>query len=141
MNKYLIICIFIILGTMLLAGCGKKRWPTADVTQEKFHWENVNSTIKGKCLNIRASIKGNIQNVKKIVLLLEESGEMCQDCPFRATKIVPVYTALGKDNTQSEFEFGYCKLKEDKSYRFRLKGINEFDNIGVAETSVRELRF
>jgi len=141
MNKYLLTSISIAVGLLLLTGCGKKQWPTADAREETFRWENVNSTKKKDCLYISASIKGNIENLNKIVLLLEGSNKTCPDCPFRPTKIVPVYTAYSRYNKKSNFYFEYCDLKRDKSYRFRLKGINRYDTIESAKTGVRVLGF
>ena len=136
MNKYCFACIIFLLCPLLLISCGKKRWPTANVVKEKFYWDSINSTRQGKCLQIRASVKGNIQNLKKIVLLLQESKNICTDCPFQATEIVPVYTAPAKYNAQTSFRFDYCKLEKKQYYRFRLKGINRFDSVQAAKTKV-----
>ncbi len=135
-NNFLFFCSLILLSPVLLAGCGKKSWPTADASIELFQWKDLSYGRQDKCLNINATIKGRIANLKKVVLLLEESGNICPDCPFQDTELVAVYSDYSGENTKSSFELRYCKLKRDKQYRFRLKGINKYPNLKDPKSEV-----
>ena len=135
-NNFLFFCVLILLSPVILAGCGKKNWPTADASKELFQWKDLSYGLQGKCLNINATIKGNITNLKKVVLLLEESGKICPDCPFRASEIRVLYSEYSGENTRSSFELRHCQLKRDKQYRFRLKGINKYPNLKNPKSEV-----
>ncbi len=130
LDTALCICLYMtvfLLSLLFVTGCGKKDWPEPAVQEDRFDWKTVQGHREGNCLDIKASVQGNADNLDTIILELEGAKEICQDCPFSPTKrrVFPI-TSPEVEKKGSDIRIYCCPFQEDREYRWRLRGVNAF---------------
>lgn len=117
----------ILLSLIFVTGCGKKDWPNPVAKEDRFEWKKVRGQREGNCLRIKAIVQGNINNLAKIVLELEEAKEICQGCPFSANdQMAFSLNAPEVEQQGSKIHIYCCPFQGGQEYRWRLRGINTF---------------
>lgn len=113
-----------------IVSCGRKRWPTPVAEEDKCSFTRVEVVSNGKCLEIKGILKGNIYNLKQIILELE-TGKICIKCPFRVTKrVIYSLSSPGLRFVKNSLILRYCPEKGEEVVRLRLVGVNKFDILG-----------
>ncbi len=136
-----ILGLVLMLGLMLpgLSGCGKKSWPEPNASQERYDFKSESAQIRHNCLNIKAKISGNKDNISKIILEITETDTPtdCPTCPFHPEMRVefPLSDPQLQIN-KGTLTLQYCSLEADASYRWRLVGYNSYPGLGAVTSRV-----
>jgi len=128
---------------LLLGGCGKKEWPSPRGEKDRFTWDSVRASRDKSCLIIRAELEGAAQNLQQVELRLETSDDLCPGCPFTPqSRTVYSMDDPSLNRQGSSVVIIQCPVDPDSAVRFRLNGINIFEQIPgtLSETVELEAR-
>ena len=136
---YLAVLLFALV-CLILAGCGKKEWPSPRTEKDRFSWASVRAARDGSCLVIRGELEGAVQNLKEVVLRLETSKELCPGCPFTPTSSA-AYSLSDPSLSRkgASVIITHCPVEPDSAVRLRLEGVNVFQQIQPAVSEVLEM--
>ncbi len=126
----LIAVLLLAAAGLALAGCGKKEWPSPRAEKDRFTWDSVRASLDESCLIIRGELQGAAQNLQQVELRLETSEELCPGCPFTPQSST-VYSMddPSLSRRDSSVVIIHCPVDPDSAIRFRLNGINIFEQI------------
>ncbi len=138
---------FVFLFAMLIivatgTGCGRKAWPTPMEEQDSFFFSNISGETKGKCLEVRGNINGNISNLRQLILEIEfRDKQTCPTCPFIPQRNITFLP----DNPHlyikgHSFVLTYCGEKEKQVERFKLLGFNKFNTIRPVSSPIIKIK-
>jgi len=140
-RAWVIIVLVLAAAGLLLAGCGKKEWPSPRAEKDRFTWDSVSASRDETCLIIRGELQGATQNLQQVELRLETSEELCPGCPFTPQSST-VYSlddpSLSRQG--SSVVITHCPVDPDTAVRFRLNGINIFEQIPGTLSDTVELK-
>ena len=127
---------------LMLAGCGKKEWPTPRVSEDRFGWLDVKGGRADDCLLVNIQVSGNFENVSVVTLQLEPIGEGdpslgCPTCPFQAREVVDFVPGQpGLEQNGPFLTLSHCGLRSDVLYRWRIVGTNRLPDLGEVRSEV-----
>lgn len=131
------------IGAVLLllggTGCGKKSWPEPQLDEDRFTWGQIQHHRHGACLDARALVYGAPNKLGFVFLewMELESNEDCPGCPFVPTGRV----RLGDGSSEFKRQNGVirillCEWNPERSYRWRLVGMNVHRGLGSVTSQV-----
>ena len=132
--------ILFVAACLAIAGCGKKEWPSPRTEADRFAWQQVSAQREGTCLLIRGELEGAWQNLKRVVLQLETSDELCPGCPFspdRSASYPLDDTSLRREG--SRVAITHCGIEPETAVRLRLAGENVYSQIPEELSGIAEL--
>ncbi len=140
-NRFLrkAICLVLALLLLGLVGCGKKSWPEPNADQERYDFKDEQARIAHNCLEIKAKLSGNKDNISKIILELAETDTDtdCPTCPFHPE--MRVEFPLSDQQLQigrNSVALRYCLIEAGASYRWRLVGYNSYPGLGAVTSRI-----
>ncbi len=142
-NKAHTISIFIlvIFSSMLISGCGLKKWPEPQKSEDSFSWGSIEAERHDNCLFIDIDVQGASGNIDHILVLLEpvgdKFGEGCPGCPFKAKRSVRFdHGSPGFKQVDSRVRLAVCGLEFDELYRWKVVGYNVYRAFRPVSSSV-----
>ncbi|MFW6323587.1 MAG: hypothetical protein ACOC0U_00855 [Desulfovibrionales bacterium] len=138
MNSKNIFLLFFLV--FLLAGCGVKKWPEPQASEERFSLREVSADRRNACVRITGLVTGNFENLGRVEVLLEkvdpDLGD-CPECPFSPTRTVVLQKndpdlILDKPLIRARI----CELEPKSAFRLRLVATNTFPVLDLVESEI-----
>lgn len=119
----------------LVAGCGKKAWPTPEDTEHVFSFAGLAGENRGGCLVVEGRVEGAWDDLDAVYL--EYGANECDGCPFVPERSFE-YRRGDADFflEQGLFRVTRCGLEPGVSYRWRLTGVNVLGAVKDVTTDV-----
>ncbi|MDL2209977.1 hypothetical protein LJC26_04150 [Desulfovibrio sp. OttesenSCG-928-O18] len=128
----------LLLGLILLGGCGKEGMPSPKKTQDTFTITGAGASPMGNCLVAKGTVAGAIANMDTMMIEVAPilSYDDCPGCPFVAQEYSE-FSASGidLDRKSGQFMFSFCPSTPAPMYRWRLVGKNVFPGLPHATTT------
>lgn len=128
----------LLLGLVLLGGCGKEGMPVPRKTQDTFTITGAGASPLGNCLVAKGAVAGAVANLNTLMIEIAPilSYDDCPGCPFAAQEFGE-FTASGidLDRKSGQFMFSFCPSTPAPMYRWRLVGKNVFPGLPNATTT------
>ncbi|BDQ32690.1 hypothetical protein [Pseudodesulfovibrio portus] len=144
MRKFLIVATLLFVAQTLL-GCalGRKEWPSAQKSEDRFSLELLNGIRQDGCLLLDIAVHGAANRLWRIAIQYEsvgsEEGQGCSGCPFVPREVKEFTRESGEFNLQgSILKLGLCGLESGVEYRFRVMGTSELPAMPLESTDVYE---
>ncbi|EGB13684.1 putative lipoprotein [Pseudodesulfovibrio mercurii] len=143
MRKSLVATTLLLLCLVLLAGCamGRKQWPEATRSQDRFTLKLIDGERVDRCLLLRVAVSGSVDRLWRASVLFEAVGDGedqgCVGCPFVPREAQ--HFTRGQDGFDLEgnvLRLNICGLEPGVEYRFRVSGKSEIPTMAVQYTDV-----
>ena len=142
--------IFIVAAALLflcqgMLGCalGKKEWPVAQESEDRFSLKLLDGVRQDNCLLLDVAVSGAVQRLWRVTIQYESvgtgEGQGCSGCPF-VPRTVKEFTRENQEfNLQgSILKLNLCGLEPGVEYRFRVVGTSELPSMPLESTAVYE---
>ena len=126
---------------LMTLSCGKPGMPVPKDPSRNFTWKDIIAAPVNNCISFSGTIEGAYRNLEGVRLELApvNGPEDCPGCPFVPKEILDfTRNEVGLNMETGEFGFSYCPGKA-KAYRWRLAGVNSYNRLPHALTSVQLL--
>lgn len=142
MRPFAFICTLLAIAQLTLSGCalGKKEWPEAQESDDRFALEFLAGERNDNCLILDVAVSGAAHRLYRASIQYESVGGEdggCEGCPFvprdavHFTRNQNNFALNGNDLTLS-----MCTLEPGVEYRFRVAGKSELPTSPLVYTDV-----
>lgn len=134
-------CLLLVV-TIFFTGCalGKKEWPSAVKSEDRFSLELLSATRTDECLSVTVAVSGAVHRLYRTSILYEQVGGPgggCEECPFVPRKAKHVVRGQAEFNLKNNIvSLGLCNLSPEHDYRFRIAGKSELSISPIVYTDV-----
>lgn len=143
MRNQIVIITLLLFGLTVVTGCalGRKEWPSAQQSEDKFTLELMEGVRQDKCLMLQIAVKGTASRLWRASVLYEavgsEEGQGCSGCPFVPREAVHFTRNQEGFVLQGNIlKLSICGLDPGTEYRFRVSGKSELSTMPVQYTDV-----
>ena len=144
MRKFLVVATLLFVAQTLL-GCalGRKEWPSAQKSEDRFSLELLNGVRQDDCLLLDIAVHGAVNRLWRVAIQYEsvgtEDGQGCSGCPFVPRDVKEFTRESQEFNLQgSILKLGLCGVEPGEEYRFRVVGTSELPAMPLESTDVYE---
>jgi hypothetical protein len=126
----------------LLSSCGKRDWPSPQLSEDRFRIRSMNVMRAQNCVIVDFELAGAWQNLDSVRLLLEaigtEPGDGCASCPF-VPRIVRLYGSGAPEirTDMNRVVITACDLDPKKTYRVQVVASNVYPNLELVKSDLK----
>jgi len=139
-NRHLAILLLVLLG-LGLSSCGKRDWPSPQLSEDRFRLRTVTVQRGQGCLIVDCELAGAWANLDSVRLHIEaigtEPGDGCPTCPFvpRISRFFgPGAPEMRRD--MNRVIITACDLDPKKTYRVQLVASNVYPALDLVASDL-----